>query len=559
MKVLWLILLFFVSVVSAAQGDSVIKVKVQKNESGAWQINYQLPYAVHQVYFYRLGSLPRDKWRLKGSHLKWSKGKDNQDIIESVDGTLFDQLSVGFDSDFRTTPKDYELNFAFSDGGLLLYTGHLLLATEADKKMAHEFTFMPQKNSHIIIDGQMSQHEYRWNDKNWQGTYVYFGALKPIQSDGMMGVIDGGLPDWVKQKLTSSLPKLFEFYTQKTGLALDFTPVIYFSFSSSESPGTQYSGGTLPGLIQLNLTGDDWNQESPENLQGLLHFLAHEAAHLWNSQLIKSDEERESSWIHEGGADAFAVRSLVYLGVWDEEDAAKAHEQYLNGCLDLLNGHQVTHFAGHHNFSVYYQCGATIAWLTELAVQQKNDQLDLFDFWRDLMSRVKQSDLVLTPSQYIKSLLLLTDNQSNVANLITLLSEPQERPNAFMQQAFSAVGLTVKGQKKHPMQAKKAAELAFKHLMMIDCGGYSYHKSKHSFTVGANLSCQHLKSGMEVTHIMDLAIGSEGHVLFDQVSMRCQQGQTVAVKTKNNETIELLCQQPPAEVRPWLTVVKRKN
>ncbi|MGJ8662554.1 MAG: hypothetical protein ACSHWU_02840, partial [Marinicella sp.] len=381
MKRCFLLRIFMLIFCGLACAEEHIKVTVTRVDNDSWLVDYQLPEAVNKVYFYRVGSLPRDNWRLENSKLKLYSENDKRHYIESHDGTLFQSIRLFFDSDFRTTPKDYELNFSFSDGAVLLYTGHLLLALSDDSHMDHKFHFKPFKQNHIIVQGKAGINEQYWLDDELKGTYIYYGQNLPVKSKHMLAVIDPGLPPWIKDRLVQDLPKLFAFYASETGLNLDFMPMVFFSYYADPSPGTQYSGGTLPGLIQLSVKGDDWHQASLNNLTGLLHFLAHEAAHLWNSQLVETTGDKNDSWIHEGGADAFATRALAKLGIITADEVLIEHEKYLNACIETLNKYPVSAFEKHQNFSVYYHCGATIALLTDRVMKQKDPQTDLFDFW----------------------------------------------------------------------------------------------------------------------------------------------------------------------------------
>ncbi len=529
-----------------------IKVQVSK-EANEWVVDYQLPHAVNQVFFYREGSLPRDGWLLSDKDLTLKTAIDQPHSIHAKQGQLFEQFSLRFASDYRTTPKDYELNFAFTDGGELLYTGHLLLALKQAEKTDHTFDFKPQDNSQIILNGQVHEQTHQWSDPDWSGTYVYFGGAKPVSSEHMLAVIDPGLPEWIGQRMAVDLPKLFAFYTEQTGLALNFKPMVFFSFAADERPGTQYSGGVLPGLIQLQVKGKDWQQNTPDNLIGVSHFLAHEAAHLWNSQLIKSDDDRDASWIHEGGADAFAVRALAHLGVLTDEAVLLEHEKYLNRCIDALQTHAVTAFEQHRNFQVFYHCGATIALMTEQVVRRKNPQADLFDFWAAMMQRVSEADLKLTTAQYFKSL-SLGGYEELFPALITLLEEPQQQPNVFFSQVLQAVGLTATEVEKHPQLASKATQSVLRHLMLLDCNSYSYNNHGSYYVVGQHLQCQQLKPGMQISQIMGLPT-SDGHTIHARVREQCALGGSVDLVTEL-KTVSLSCHKPLAKLRHWLSLTE---
>ena len=114
--------------------------------------------------------------------------------IKSVDGTLFKSFKLQFNSNFEHLKNDYELNLAFSDGGLALYTGHLVLSIK-DETVEHYFKFMPRKGNHSIIKGNVSSVEQSWLDTNLQGSYVYFGQTQPLNTEHMVAVLDQQLPE----------------------------------------------------------------------------------------------------------------------------------------------------------------------------------------------------------------------------------------------------------------------------------------------------------------------------------------------------------------------------
>ena len=556
MKVLILPLLLLCTHVGWAN-DS-IQARIQRNSvDDTWTVTYQLPKATTEVYFYRQGRLPRDQWRFTDPNLALKKDKDGWQTVFAKNGRTFDGFSVQFASDYRKTPKDYELNFRFTDGSVILYTGHLALAMDPDAKNPHQFQVQPETGAHVIESGTVYHKQHNWLDEGLQGSYVYFGNIEPVQSERMLAILDPGLPNWVLQRLNQDLPKLFDYYTEKTGLTLDFTPVIYFSFKPDEAPGTQYSGGTLPGLIQFSLRGNDWQQQTPNNLIGILHFLAHEAAHLWNSQLIQNASGNDGSWIHEGSADAFAVRALEHLGVFDAKDVVQEHENYLNQCIDLLEGHAMIPYGGHKNFSVYYNCGSTIAWLTERALQQKKKNADLYDFWAPMMQRMQKLDQLLSIRQYIKSLAEIIGDSSLIGHLVTLLEEPQSDPIAFFTQVFADVGMALKPIDKHPRMRRTAAEKGFAHLMIADCEGrISYHRRGSYYEVGDGLTCKTLKTGMKVYHIAGFTTAEQGHDIHASVTQHCAQGKTINLSTVDGEEISLMCEKALPPLRPWLSVQK---
>jgi len=305
------------------------------------------------------------------------------------------------------------------------------------------------------------------------------------------------------------------------------------------------------------MRGNDWQQQSEDNLIGMLHFLAHEAAHLWNSQMIENASGHNSSWIHEGSADAFAVRALRHMEIFNDKDVLWEHEKYLNACIDRLNGHALMNFDGHGNFNAFYNCGSTIALLTERALQNKNASADIFTFWASIMQRVNTLELPLSVMQYIKSLLSLTGDQQAAIHTLTLLEEPQADPVGFFTQMFQGVGLKMIAVEQHPRMARKAAEKAFAHLMQLDCQGQrSYHRAGEYFQVSQGLTCVHLKEGMKISSIAGFTTADQGHQLHQAVMAQCAQSQQVELSSKDGEKIKISCNSELPAQRAWLSFAK---
>ncbi len=530
-----------------------IKVTVKQMTQQDWMLEYQLPKAVEQVSFYREGDLARSDWTLLKDNLVFVAESSTRTLIKSVDGTLFDRFKIQFNSNFDHLDKDYELNQAFSDGGLTLYTGHLLLSIN-EEAIEHQFKFMPRKDNHSIVKGKVSSIEQDWLDSDFEGTYVYFGSTQPLKTKHMVAVLDQQLPEWIREEMMSALPKIYAYYTEQFKVALNETPMILFSYKNTEESGTQYSGGALPGVIQLNLTGKDWQQKSKENLSGFLHFIAHEAAHLWNAQMLELSGDNTESWIHEGGAEAVSLKALLMLDVYQPSDVSAANEKYLNECIDGLKLNSVTDFEKHKNFRAFYSCGAVIAWLSEKVMQTKQANTDLFDLWADLIQRINANNLQLTTEQYLKSLLLLSDDTKTIANIITLLTEPQVRPIEFFMQVFKEAGIQIKANNKHPNKAQQAIQTTIKHLMMIDCKTYSFENHKDYYTVGNIQSCNSLKPGMKITEIAGLEVKNKGHEIYNKVQESCKDNKLIQLQTQQKQKINIACNNPMPVLTPWLAL-----
>lgn len=214
----------------------------------------------------------------------------------------------------------------------------------------------------------------------------------------MVGILDPGAPKWLDQKLDSTLPQLFADYARLTGVTLAQRPTVLFSFEKARDPhSTTWKGGTLDGLIQLHVEAAADGAEDRGVLERFVKFIAHESAHLWNGQMFHNPESNQS-WMHEGGADAFAWRAVRRAGILDDAGLESRLTADLNDCLSSIGSHALDEVEKKGDFGPVYSCGATLAWLTEAATG------DLHAFWKSLFSASEEHRRRYDESLYLSVL-----------------------------------------------------------------------------------------------------------------------------------------------------------
>ncbi len=428
------------------QGPPIqLRVEHLKGED-AWVVRYRLPEPVTAVRFItNIHLFRKGAWEVGPSDLSITH-EDGYEVIRAAHGVPFDAFDVRFSSRYGQLEKEYALNFSFTDGGTLLYTGHLDVAVEYKGQFVEpglELTFMPAVDEHMVWNGRVFRKSFTATTHDLDfGTYVYFGQQGPLQSPHMLAIIDGGVPGWMRRKLNTHLPKLFAYYTEQTGIALAQKPAVYFSFDPGTKHTWNYAGGTLPGLIQLSVQGQGWREEAEEPLAEFLIFVAHEAAHLWNSQLVRH-EEGQAAWMHEGGADAFALRSLYALGVLDETGLYDRYSDALDECVDGLRNSRLIIARELGKSRNFYHCGSTIGLITESAIQQKHPDLDLFDFWERLMEKGQANGNRYTQAHYYETLDEMTGAGVTSGIIRSLINDLQTNPKTTFRQALIHVGRVV--------------------------------------------------------------------------------------------------------------------
>lgn len=359
-----------------------------------WHVRYTLPEGAHGLCFVR----DRNRFRaatwtpLHGA--RWLDLPGCEALLAADERS--NTIELEFDSDLENKTADYNLNFDFSDGGRLLYTGHLVAVPftceppdcsrttslhNADTHLAFDWTFhsAPERGITLLELRARPGAPLAWRQSLPQrssGTFVYFGALEPLDAGPLTLVIDPGLPPWLAERTRDLMPRLFEHYRQATGVELPFEPLVLLSFGGGTQPGASLKGGTLEGLVQLDASGQAWLEPPSDDTETLwLHFLSHESFHLWNNQMFRVRGGQSHEWLSEGSAEYMALAAARQLDLIDEDTLTRRLVDSANRCLARLDGVPLMAAPFHGRYAAYYACGPLLfAWLEHRA-RRPGDEL----------------------------------------------------------------------------------------------------------------------------------------------------------------------------------------
>ena len=193
------------------------------------------------------------------------------------------------------------------------------------------------------------------------------------------------------------------------------------------------SAGALPQLIQLSIRGKPWKKRSREGMQKLYKLLAHEVAHLWNSQLYQHNDHGGHAWMHEGGADAFAFRALRDVGIVTDEELSALEDQSFKLCKQKLKNYPLKDSAVRREFKNYYYCGEFIARVTEVITGDS-----LYAFWKKLFARADKNGSYKSNDYFD-----LLDKNSKRQDIIRLLRKlvygPVENTNRLLDKIYALI------------------------------------------------------------------------------------------------------------------------
>ena len=511
-----------------------IRIEPPVRADGMWHVTYRFHQPVTQLEFARKGAFTRSGWREETDASRPRK-----------------TITLAVPVDFTHPEKDYQLFQRFSDGSVLLYTGHFTPAGVQSPR----FVLTPRRREHLVLEGRVFRRRTSWVDKDGDGTFVYFGKLRPVETADMIAVIDPAVPAWLSKRLRDGIPQLFADYANLTGFKLEQRPTVFFSFGAARDPNsTTWKGGTLPGVIQLHVEAAADATEDRVLLERFFKFLAHEAAHMWNGQLFKSPEPNQS-WMHEGGADAFAWRALRRAGLLDDRELDARQVSDLNECLAAIGTEALDEAEAKGNFRAVYSCGSALAWFTESAVRRSGRGADLHTFWSALFRAASERGHSYNEALYLAALKEKADAPAVqfVDDFVhRSMTDRVERLIA----AFRDQGVTIEPRPAEMPQEQRRnwSQKALLLVMRGDCGGRaSVRRASGKMIIGGKSDCATLTSEFAVDRVEGHDVAREGDLIYDAVAARCNAGEPVALEA-GGAKLRVNCNEKLPSRPPWLAI-----
>lgn len=367
---------------------TALDIAVREAGEGVWRISYRLSASADALVFKRpVGDFRKRDWTIEtpGARLVTEGGSEK---IVADKGSI-KSLVVTVREHTIEVEKDYQPFYAFSDGGVLLYTGHFDPDVTRNGKLApvvkhFEFIARPGESA-FVFDQRGARIAYDASD-NPHPVFVYFGSRPAIETSDVMAIIDPEIPDWIDDALQSFIPRLFAYYRKAFGTDLARKPD-FFLASALDKPknGFSFDGDTLPGQFQVTLSGDAWRTPSDTGRDILLRQTAHEVAHLWQN-LAQPVDGNQPEWIHEGGADAIAAEAMVALGLWTPEYAAQNFAEAKEECASHLRGVALDGASGRGDYKALYACGRVIA---VAVARAEGEGASVAGFWGEFIARAR--------------------------------------------------------------------------------------------------------------------------------------------------------------------------
>lgn len=349
---------------SVAARTSPISLYITRASGDSIQAEYRLARPTRALHFApQLDGYRARDWKSLAGEFRWVREGDGE-RVERTDGKPFARLTLDIPVRYSALEKSYAPFSPFSDGGVLVYSGHFQACPALPCKGTEPLAVtIAAEGETIGVGGRRSENTAAFISRE-EGTNVYIGSAVPVATSGFVAIVDPALQPVLRDHLLESLPQSMRDFAAIYG-PLSIAPELYVSLDPKPPSGTSLSsqGGTLPGQVFIHLYGDGWRK--PLRLGDVVWldwFFAHEAAHFFQragtNDVIGPDSQ---AWIHEGGADAMAALVMRARGETERGYVTRRIADARNLCAAGLAEVALSAASRAGKFDLHYQCGMLIA------------------------------------------------------------------------------------------------------------------------------------------------------------------------------------------------------
>jgi hypothetical protein len=442
------------------QGGSHIasraEILIERVAVNSWQIDARLDEPVTTLAFVRTGEDVRvEHWEIGTPGIELRRENDI-DIL--VSETPFQSVRFLRNTENLLRTDDYTPFTRFVDGSMAVYTHQFQLSVVEDRadlqgespefsSLAHAFRFRDQVTGQVRTAGRRVHEDELISFNEEIGGYALFGDVAPL-SEIQGGVyVSSDLPERLTDLLLRAVPQSLNYMEAEFGTPLSHPPMIMLTHRLNVGEGISFRGGVVDGQVVMQVGGDALLSEN-EGIRSQVRTMTaggivHEMAHLWNVDLVLSENPNEA-WIHEGGADAISWRVLTEIFDLAPGYMNRKHTEALNHCATSLSAGSFIAAVEGGNYRTHYSCGATIMLALERDLQTESDDNTLLGLWRSIIEFALASD----EQTYSQGVFLDTYRQQGgqpaLLNWVTsLVAEPVENPQQFLIDGLALAGVSI--------------------------------------------------------------------------------------------------------------------
>lgn len=443
----------------AAPAASAVKrayqARLTRQRDGSWLLEYRFTRAAPVWFFVRSAPTRQGQsWRLASWRVETPGVRLERhgayDTLVAADGAI-DRVRIRIKPFAQSLRADYAPFLLFSDGGAAVFDGHYeiypLPSTAAALALPDDLNGVPLASRGTIdIAAGGARILYRGvahrgrvhRDLGGESGYAYVGDARVIDTPAFAGIIDPGLPPWIRAELDSFTPKLFALYRDRLGPSASARPMALVSWGGDARAGTSLGGSVLKGMVVLQIEGAQTVVATPAVLQRMRWFLGHESGHFWMGQTV-GYARRSEAWIDEGSADVMAVRALERLT--PGYDARREFQHEVDDCIrENGPGMALSRASARGSTRANYACGAVLLLAAESALRKRDSGADAFTWLRGLID-ANRADRKVSQADWLAAFDAATGDAALGARVRSYLDSGVADPEAFIADLFAATGV----------------------------------------------------------------------------------------------------------------------
>lgn len=364
LKQLFFVLYLATSCHLAGASQLSTSLTIQHISKDKWLVNYDFDQAITGINFGpERGNYRQQSWKILTPNVELKRSGGSEFVETQV--KAFKQLQIELSAYSGFPQGGYSPMNLFSDGGAAIFLPNFLGVAQLDN--------MPVAMQVKLRLIKLADENLIASDTQAERSYVYFGQ-GIVQSRAYGDVlIDKAIPEWAQETLEQVLDRLTSFYPIALGHPLRHKIPVMFAVSPHAGETFSIKGGAVAGQIVFRFSGTSIYEDSEKKRAMLQQLIAHELAHIWQSDINGGGANPKQAWIHEGGAEMLAIAALHETQIWTEQQAQAWEQMLIKECTQLQSNRK--------SYRGAYACGFQYL---------KEHKLPYLSMWRQLIQLADQ-------------------------------------------------------------------------------------------------------------------------------------------------------------------------
>lgn len=406
---------------------------------------------------------PEDEFRDRTWKFQDSRFKREGALISRIDGAPFDNFAVDIAPLNEPLGATYPCLIRIGTGGYAFYAGYFI-GVESEFTTTIEVAQAPDR---AVVGLPLGADSWRVEPAFHRSPghrYVYLGPRSLlIETRRARYAMPTDLAPDMASRIRENVDGAIAYYARKLARPLQTKPLIIVAPNYDYAhPGAQ--GDTTMGpAIALRFFGGQWKTFDPKS-DRVDHLIAHETAHIWNSDTYHA-AKRSPSWLWEGGAEFLALQARVAVMKRLTREGRRAHiEAALNKCLRALFDQAMNVPRAGAN----YVCGETVYWIADAAEKKRSGgRGDIFAIWRRIFDRADANGGVYS----LVDFLTVSATSEDAARALSMfLSDTGGERWQTLPEVLKPIGIEI-AEDKAPQDDYTLRYIAMWHILDMACTG----------------------------------------------------------------------------------------